>query len=583
MPKMGESIIEAQIIKWRKQPGERVEFEEMVLDIATDKVDSEVPSPVAGVLENILFKNGDTVPVGTVIAIIETEPVTLTAPEPVTPVQTAIPEPAAAEVQPVAAETIPVAQNNIPASVTAAPIAAAELTGAVANPALLAALLPEPQPGRFYSPLVTNIARQEGISNDELDRIAGTGQDGRVTKQDILRYVALRKEAQTATVVTAPVVETTVIAAPVPETTVIAAPVAETPVATAPVPETPVASAPVPETTVATAPVTETPVVTAPVPETTVATAPVAETPVVTAPVAETPVVTAPVAETPVVTAPVAETPVVKETPKTEEITVSKPQVYRLVSETTGPVVRKREFVFNGEFEIIEMDRMRKLIADAMSYSKHISPHVTSFVEADVTNLVQWRDRIKDTFEKKYNVKLTYTPIFLSAVCRALRDFPLVNSSVDADKIIVRKDINISLAVALPSGNLIVPTIRNADRLSLAGMAAAVNDLTERARTNKLRPEDITDGTYTVSNVGTFGNVMGTPVIMQPQVAVLALGAIKKKPAVIETPNGEFIGIRQLMYLSHSYDHRIIDGALGGSFVRRVADYLESWEIEDEV
>jgi 2-oxoglutarate dehydrogenase E2 component (dihydrolipoamide succinyltransferase) len=231
----------------------------------------------------------------------------------------------------------------------------------------------------------------------------------------------------------------------------------------------------------------------------------------------------------------------------------------------------------------MEMDRMRKIIAENMAYSKHVSPHVTSFVEADVTHMVMWRERNKAAFEKKYNEKLTYTPLFVEALVKAIRDFPMVNVSVDGDKILVKKDVNISLAVALPSGNLIVPTLRNADRLSLAGLAAAVNDLTDRARKNKLSPNDIADGTYTLSNVGTFGNVMGTPIIMQPQAAVLAVGAIRKKPAVVETPTGDVIAIRHMMFLSHSYDHRIIDGMLGGSFVRRVADYLESFDIQREV
>jgi 2-oxoglutarate dehydrogenase E2 component (dihydrolipoamide succinyltransferase) len=229
------------------------------------------------------------------------------------------------------------------------------------------------------------------------------------------------------------------------------------------------------------------------------------------------------------------------------------------------------------------MDRMRKLIAENMLYSKQTSPHVTSFVEADVTHIVQWRDRHKGAFEKKYGEKLTFTPIFIEAVARALRDYPMVNISVDGDKILLKKDINIGLAVALPTGNLIVPVVKKADRLNLAGLASAVNDFTHRARNNKLKPDDLTDGTYTLSNVGTFGNVMGTPIIMQPQVAILATGAIVKKPAVIETPAGDFIGIRHKMFLSHSYDHRVVDGALGGAFVRKVADYLEAFDLERAV
>jgi 2-oxoglutarate dehydrogenase E2 component (dihydrolipoamide succinyltransferase) len=256
-------------------------------------------------------------------------------------------------------------------------------------------------------------------------------------------------------------------------------------------------------------------------------------------------------------------------------------QVSTVVSPVSAPA--QKTFSFSGEYEIIEMDRMRKLIAENMVYSKHTSPHVTSFVEADVTNLVLWREKNKSVFEKKYGEKLTFTPLFIDALVRAIREFPLINISVEGDKILVKKNVNIGMAVALPSGNLIVPVIKNADRLNLVGLTASVNDLANRARNNKLVPDDLANGTYTLTNVGTFGNVMGTPVILQPQVAIMAAGAIRKKPAVIETPSGDFIGIRQMMFLSHSYDHRVVDGALGGSFVRKVADFLENWDINKEV
>jgi 2-oxoglutarate dehydrogenase E2 component (dihydrolipoamide succinyltransferase) len=457
MPKMGEAIMEARIISWSKEVGQRVEADETVLEIATDKVDSEVPSPVAGVLVEKLYKPEDVVPVGAVIAYFETENTATSGTSGTnTPAIVAAPviEPARAEV-----------------------VSAAALTGASA---VVSALMAQPQSGRFYSPLVLNIAREEKIGMDELDRIPGTGAEGRVTKKDILQYVELRKQGGGAV----------------------------TAVSTATAPAVPV-SVPAPA-----------------------------------------------------------------------------PTYVSTTGSSNGhptPAPGRKTFVHSGEIEIIEMDRMRKLIAENMLYSKQTSPHVTSFVEADVTHIVQWRDRHKGAFEKKYGEKLTFTPIFIEAVARALRDYPMVNISVDGDKILLKKDINIGLAVALPTGNLIVPVVKKADRLNLAGLASAVNDFTHRARNNKLKPDDLTDGTYTLSNVGTFGNVMGTPIIMQPQVAILATGAIVKKPAVIETPAGDFIGIRHKMFLSHSYDHRVVDGALGGAFVRKVADYLEAFDLERAV
>ncbi|MCA0235685.1 MAG: 2-oxo acid dehydrogenase subunit E2 [Bacteroidetes bacterium] len=426
MPKMGESIMEATILKWRKKAGDRIELDEPVLDIATDKVDSEVPSPVAGVLVEILFQENDVVPINKVIAVIETE-----ASNAQPAASPAVSQPAASVGQSEAAQV-----PYVPAATVAAPQQAASAAS-----------------GRFYSPLVKTIAREESISQAELDTIPGSGQDGRVTKKDMLAYVSTRQKG-------APV-------AP-------AAPAAVAPAAPA-IPQSPAVS-------------------------------------------------------------------------------------------------------ISGNVEIVEMDRMRKLIADHMVMSKHTSPHVTSFVEVDVTNMVNWRNNVKDKFKKQYGENITFTPIFVEAIVRAIRDFPMINVSVDGTRIIVRKDINIGMAAALPSGNLIVPVIKNADNLNLLGLTKQVNDLAGRARQNQLKPEEIQGGTFTLTNVGTFGNVMGTPIINQPQVAIMAAGAIRKKPAVIETEYGDVIAIRQMMFLSLSYDHRVVDGMLGGSFLRRVADYLEQFD-----
>ncbi|MEN9414903.1 MAG: catalytic domain of component of various dehydrogenase complexe [Bacteroidota bacterium] len=423
MPKMGESIMEATILKWRKKPGDRVELDEPVLDIATDKVDSEVPSPVAGIIVEILFSENDVVAINKAIAIIETE---------------------AAGVQPAASPAVaPAAVSGSDKESVSVPYQPVPVTAtALAS-------------DRFYSPLVRTIAREENISQAELDALPGSGQDGRVTKKDILAYVAGRGQT------------------PQPKLQ-------------------PVAPAPTP-------------------------------------------------------------------TPATPAVS------------------------FSGAFEIVEMDRMRKLIADHMVMSKHTSPHVTSFVEVDVTNLVNWRNRIKDQFKKQYGENITFTPIFLEAVARAVRDYPMINSSVDGNRILVKKDVNIGMAAALPTGNLIVPVIKNADYLNLAGLTKVVNDLASRARQNQLKPEEIQGGTFTITNVGTFGNVMGTPIINQPQVAIMAIGAIRKKPAVLETEYGDVIAVRQMMFLSLSYDHRIVDGMLGGSFLRRVADYLEAFDPERSI
>lgn len=436
LPKMGESVAEATIIKWTKQPGDVIQLDDTVLEIATDKVDSEVPSPVAGKLVKQLFGTDDVVQVGAVIAIIETEGGEDSVPAPVAPVQ---------ETPAVVAENIP-GINQLPVTPTEQS-KSQDFKGS----------------DRFYSPLVKNIATQENISVAELDQIKGSGADGRVTKDDLLNYIQQK---------------------------------------TGGAPKAVVQSAP-----------TATP-------------------------------------------APVVET--------------AKPQQPVAVSVSGGD-------------EIIEMDRMRKLIAEHMVMSKHTSPHVTSFVEADVTNLVMWRDKVKKTFEQRENEKITFTPIFVEAVAKAIKDFPMINVSVNGTQIIKKRDINIGMAAALPSGNLIVPVIKNADQLNLVGLTKAVNDLASRARGSKLKPDETQNGTFTLTNVGSFGNVMGTPIINQPQVAILAVGAIKKKPAVLETEFGDVIAIRHMMFLSLSYDHRVVDGALGGSFVRRVADYLENWDINREI
>jgi 2-oxoglutarate dehydrogenase E2 component (dihydrolipoamide succinyltransferase) len=435
MPKMGESIMEATVLKWHKKPGDTVKMDETLLDIATDKVDSEVPSTAAGVVTEILYKENDVVPVGAVIARIDAGGAAASAPA---PVAQPAPQPAAAPAAPAAAP-----QYQPAATV------AVESNGA-----------------RFYSPLVLNIAAKEGIGMAELETIPGTGNEGRLTKKDILNYVANRGAAPAA-----------------PQ----AAPVVAAPQPAAPAPQ---------------------PAYTAPAPA---------------------------------------------------------PQAAPAVSAT-------------GNVEIIEMDRMRKLIADHMVRSKATSPHVTSFTEADVTNIVKWREKVKGSFEKKYGEKITFTPIFFEAIVNCIRKYPMINCSLDGDKIIIKKDVNMGMATALPSGNLIVPVIKNADTKNLIGLTKDVNALANEARNNKLKADDTQGGTFTVTNVGTFGSLMGTPIINQPQVAILALGVIKKRPMVLETPDGDVIGIRHMMYLSLSYDHRIVDGSLGASFLTAVAKEIEAFD-----
>lgn len=446
LPKMGESVAEATIIKWVKQPGDAIEMDDTILDIATDKVDSEVPSPVSGKLVKQLFKEDDIVQVGAVIAIIETDTEVLTID-------------AVVETPPFPQEMS--AEPNIE-----------QLPGIEQLPADVDQLPAEPAADRFYSPLVKNIASQEGISLTELDHMVGTGAEGRLTKDDLLSYIQRKKGGQATAVGDN--------AAPAEH----------------------------------------------------------------------------------------AAKPVV--------------QAAATAQPAKAPAAQQASSV-SGADEIIEMDRMRKLIADHMIVSKQTSPHVTSFVEADVTNMVMWREKVKKNFEKREQEKITFTPIFVEVVSKAIKDFPMINVSVSGTQIIVKRDINIGMAAALPSGNLIVPVIRNADQLNLVGLTKTVNDLASRARNSKLKPDETQNGTFTLTNVGSFGNVMGTPIINQPQVAILAVGAIKKKPAVLETESGDVIAIRHMMFLSLSYDHRVVDGALGGSFVRRVADYLENWDINREI
>jgi 2-oxoglutarate dehydrogenase E2 component (dihydrolipoamide succinyltransferase) len=462
MPKMGESIMEATILKWLKQPGDTVRQDESVLEIATDKVDSEVPSVTAGTLEEVLFQVNDVVPIGSVIARI----------------RTSSKDAASAD-----DKSLAPAGNQGFAKVASedgrGEAVQPKLSGTVHNnqsPMVNHPVQPKyhnqqpqshPHPAsngagnRFYSPLVLNIAASEGVPLSELESIPGSGNEGRVTKKDILQYIAERKTGGS----------------------------------------------------------------------------------------------------------PASYSTAVTAQPYTPRIPASIP-----VDNNPVPVTYS-----TGNVEIIEMDRMRRLIADHMVRSKHTSPHVTSFSEADVTHLVQWREKVKKEFEKRENTKLTFTPLFIEAVVRCIKKYPLINSSIDADKIILKKDINIGMATALPTGNLIVPVIRNADQLNLTGLARQVNTLADNARQNKLRPEDTQGGTFTLTNVGTFGSLMGTPIIYQPQVAILAVGAIKKRPVVLETSEGDAIVIRHMMYLSLSYDHRIVDGSLGATFLSAIARELENF------
>lgn len=441
MPKLGESIMEATILKWLKQPGDSVQMDETVLEIATDKVDSEVPSTTAGIIHEILFSVNDVVPIGTVIARIKpgAEEAVSTAPVAAAPVQESYNAPAQ---EAVVVETVSHQSSGFKQQTS------------------------NTNPNRFYSPLVLNIAASEGVSMVELENIPGTGNEGRVTKKDILQYVSQRKSG--------------------------------------------------------------------------------------------------------------GQRPEVRSTTDSMVIPVAK------VEQQEPETSNQQLTTYTGNVEIIEMDRMRKLIADHMVRSKQTSPHVTSFTEADVTNMVMWREKVKKDFEKREGTKLTFTPLFIEAIVRCIKKFPLVNCSLDGNNIIVKKDINIGMATALPSGNLIVPVIKNADQLNMVGLAKQVNSLADAARNGKLKADDTQGGTFTLTNVGTFGSLMGTPIINQPQVAILAVGAIKKRPVVVETPAGDSIAIRHMMYLSMSYDHRIVDGSLGATFLTAVAKELENFNGERE-
>lgn len=462
LPKLGESITEATILKWAKKVGDAVKQDETVLEIATDKVDSEVPSSHAGIITEILFNVNDVVPIGTVIARLQTEvgEVAVAAPAPPpTPVIEVAPTPVTvAPVEPIATP-IPATQEvpYVPTGVTA------KVAGN----------------NKFYSPLVLNIANSEGISLSELENIPGTGADGRVSKRDVIQYVADKRAGKVVGVAAQPVSNVQTVQQPVVQ--------------------------PQPQIT-------------------------------------------------------------------------QQPIVAEVKQEIPTPATAS----YSGNVEIIEMDRMRKMIAKHMVDSKHISPHVTSFAEADVTNMVLWRERVKKQFEKENNSKITFTPMFVECVTKVMKRFPFINASLDGDKIIVKKDFNIGMATALPSGNLIVPVIKGADMLNLVGLSKTVNNLADAARNNKLKPDDTAGGTFTITNVGTFGSLMGTPIINQPQVAILAVGAIKKRPVVVETPEGDTIGIRHMMYLSLSYDHRIVDGSIGASFLTAVAKEFEKWDINKE-
>jgi 2-oxoglutarate dehydrogenase E2 component (dihydrolipoamide succinyltransferase) len=441
LPKMGESVTEATITNWLKNIGDSVAIDEPLVEVATDKVDNELPSEAAGTLVKILFEKDQVAKVGDVIAILSSGGGSVSAEAPVEPKKEEI-------VSSVKTDTV------------------VEVKSAVTTEAISK----NGSNGKFFSPLVRSIAQKENVSQSELESIQGTGQDGRVTKIDLISYLSNRGNSVLKT-----------------ETVVEIKPVAA---------------------------------------------------------------------------------------PKSDS--------HQIVGGGFLNNIKEPVVIPNPGDEIIEMDRMRKLIADHMLMSVHVSPHVTSYVEADVTKIVNWRNKVKKKFLEREGENITFTPILIEAIVKAIKDFPMVNVSVSGSTIIKRKDINIGMATALPSGNLIVPVIKNADRLNLTGLTKTVNELANSARNNKLKPEDIQGGTYTVTNVGSFGNVMGTPIINQPQVAILALGAIRKVPAVIETPEGDFIGIRHKMFLSHSYDHRVVDGALGGQFVRRVADYLEDFDLDRE-
>jgi len=585
MPKLGESIMEATILKWHKKVGDLVKLDETVLDIATDKVDSEVPSTVEGIITELLFNVNDVVPIGTVIAKIETT-ATTTASIPATVVQ---PKPVVVvpPIIPVASAPIQVAPTPAPAHIpTPAPVSEVPYTPSAPTIELML----KPAGNRFYSPLVLNIANSEGVGLSELERIPGTGGDGRVSKKDILQYVADKKAGRIPAL---PIQQAVYAAQPIqaPIQAPIQSPIQSTipspiPVAveTDPVIESIVAPEPIaiPEPIIVPEPiaVVEPPVVKVeelvkPVERFAAPTPPVliqhqhTNFPVQPEPIIQTNIQAPIPAPAPVYSSPPPAAPVYSAPP---------PPIQQSIPQTNGKISEPSSVVLSGITEIVEMDRMRKLIANHMVNSVHTSPHVTSFAEADVTNMVMWREKVKQEFEQREGTKLTFTPMFIECVVKAMKNYPLINCSLDGDKIIIKKDINIGMATALPSGNLIVPVIKGADQLNIVGLSKSVNGLADAARNGRLKPEDTTGGTFTLTNVGTFGSLMGTPIINQPQVAIMAVGAIKKRAVVIESATGDTIGIRHMMYLSLSYDHRIVDGSIGASFLTAVAKEFEQWD-----
>lgn len=538
MPKMGESIMEATILRWHKQVGDFVKMDETILDIATDKVDSEVPSTAQGVIKELLYNVNDVVPVGSVLARIETE-VAVSTPAPVfEPVPTPVFEPAPVFEQPSFTPPPPPTPEFIPFVPVAEP-----------QPAMGAAN------NRFYSPLVLNIANSEGLSLSELERIPGTGADGRVSKKDVLQYIA-DKRAGRVPVYTQQASQQQFYTKPAEPVFNVSVPQDYTPVEntlSVPVVEEPAQQ----RQDIGFYPVSE----------------PVSEVPSFEA--AVTPLVAEAAQEIQATSFAAAET--------AEDMHVETP----VEAPAPAAAVKPAETAFDASqyknAEIIEMDRMRKLIAKHMVDSKHTSPHVTSFTEADVTNMVMWRSKIKDEFEKREGMKITFTPMIIECILKVMKHYPIINSSVVGDKIIMKKDFNIGMATALPTGNLIVPVIKNAADMNFINLTRSVNTLADNARKGKLSPDDVMDGTFTFTNVGTFGSLMGTPIINQPQVAILATGEIKKRPVVVETDKGDFIGIRHMMYLSLSYDHRIIDGSIGASFLTDIAKELEAWDVNRQL
>lgn len=597
MPKLGESIMEATILKWHKKVGDHVKLDETVLDIATDKVDSEVPSTVEGTITEILYNVNDVVPIGTVIVRVETA-AQASAPTPA-PVAAApivevppAPAPAPAPSVPVAVAPTPIIETPAPVPVTPPPVVEVPYTPS----APMVELMAKPASNRFYSPLVLNIANSEGISLSELERIPGTGNDGRVSKKDILQYVADKKAGRVPTYQPAPVY------AAAPQYITPVAPVAQQ---AAPQPATQPTASPVAPEQAPTVPVTapaavpEPMAVATPVAAPATAPTPAVEQPQPIAPVYQEPIVPlvpAPQPAAPQPTYQAAATPTYQPAPEPVMKSASRfpeqnaaaysapmpPSPQAIFAQPSGKYSDPSMVKVSGETEIIEMDRMRKLIAKHMVDSKHTSPHVTSFAEADVTNMVLWRTKVKNEFEQREGTKLTFTPMFVECIANVIKRFPYINCSLDGDKIILKKDINIGMATALPTGNLIVPVIKGADQMNIVGLSKAVNGLADAARNAKLKPEDTTGGTFTLTNVGTFGSLMGTPIISQPQVAIMAVGAIKKRPMVMEGPDGDTIAIRHMMYLSLSYDHRIVDGSIGASFLTEVAKEFEKWDINKQ-